>query len=483
MKKIIIILFIFNCLLGERGDIISTEMLSTRSLNNNQIYIDFEISETITDQFSLDPISYGYWLYKITYETIDINGNVHQATGSVCYPRVDWPLTPSQAYPMLSYQHGTVVERSSVTSESGIWLLPAFLSGSGYVYIEPDFLGLGDSEGMHPYQIKEPYGTAVVDLLRAVKEFSELNEDFAVNEQLFLVGYSEGGYATMATHQIIERDYVEEFNITASFPLAGAYSMSEIMVDVMLQFEPYGEPFYFPYVLFSYIDSYPQIGLIQDYLIPEYWSLEDMFDGYHSSVEINEFMPSIPMTIMYPDSVISFQDNYNHPLKVALRENDLWDWTPEAAMYIFHGLGDELVPYQNSQLAYNQFIENGSDNVYLELIPESYGGHQDVAPWALLGAFEFAQDIQEIDCLVQIDCFGVCGGNAIIDICGECNEGIELSCDMGDVNLDGEISVLDIIVGIDAIFYNNYYPLLDMNLDEMINIFDIILIIELILED
>ena len=468
--------------MSERGDLISSELMSTKSLGNNQIYVDSELTQTTTDQFSLDPVQYGYSMYKITYETIDIHGNTHEATGVVSYPRVDWPLSPSEAFPIISYQHGTVVERSSVTSVSGIWILPAFLSGSGYVYIEPDYLGLGDSEGMHPYQIKEPYGTCVVDLIRASKHFSENNSQFSINEQLFLVGYSEGGYATMAAHQIIERDYSDEFTITASFPMAGAYSMSEIMVDVMLSFQEYGEPFYFPYVLFSYVDSYPSIGLINDYVLEEYLFLEDMFDGYHSSADINDAMPSIPANIMIPDSVVSFQENYNHPLKEALRVNDLWNWLPEASMYIFHGIGDELVPYQNSVLAYNQFIENGAENVVLELMPETFGGHQDAAPWALLGAFEFAKDMQEIDCLVEFDCSGQCGGNAQIDICGVCNNGEELSCNLGDGNLDDEISILDIILCIDVIFDDLYNPLLDVNEDGAVNIFDVILIIELILE-
>ena len=60
-------------------------------------------------------------------------------------------------------------------------------------------------------------------------------------------------------------------------------------------------------------------------------------------------------------------------MKEALRENDLWDWTPQATMYIFHGIGDELVPYENSQLAYNQFIANGATDVHLELVPENFG--------------------------------------------------------------------------------------------------------------
>jgi len=162
----------------------------------------------------------------------------------------------------------------------------------------------------------------------------------------------------MAVHQIIERDYSDEFSITVSFPMAGAYSMSGIMTDLMLAFTPYGQPFYFPFVLIAYIDSYPSIGNAEEYLLPEYEFIIDMFDGYHSSAEINDAMPSIPITIMKPDSITSFEENNDHPLRVALRENDLWDWLPQAPMYLFHGLGDEIVPSENSQMAYDQFIAN-----------------------------------------------------------------------------------------------------------------------------
>ena len=482
MNKVYLILcfLITSIAFSARGDLISVELLGTRSVNNNQFYVDDELS-AISGQFSLNDVTYGYWLYKVTYETIDKDGNIHVATGSVAYPRVDWPDEPNESFPLISYQHGTVLERSSVTSENGIWILAAYLAGSGYVYVEPDYLGLGDSEGMHPYQIKEPYGTCVVDLLRAVKHYSEENYQFEVNDQLFLVGYSEGGYATMAAHQIIERDYDEEFNITASFPMAGAYSMSEIMVDVMLGMSEYGEPFYFPYVLFAYGDSYPEIGPVTDYLLPEYHELANMFDGYTSSTYVNEFMPSIPATIMYPDSVTSFQENYNHPLQVALRENDLWDWVPEAPMYIFHGLADELVPSSNAELAYNQFLENGATDVYLEYIPTSFGGHQDAAPWALLGAFQFAQELAVVDCLVDLDCSGECGGSAIIDDCGVCNGDSSTCGIVGDLNQDSIVNILDVVNLINTVLAWEYNSAGDMNNDGSNDIVDIVQLINLIL--
>ena len=126
-------------LFSARGDLISTEILATRNVNNTQTYIEDELAQIVTDMFSIEPAQYGYWLYKISYETIDIHGNTQIATGSVCYPRVDWPDDPDQAFPIMSYQHGTVVEKSDVTSVIGEWMLPAILTGSGYVYVEPDY--------------------------------------------------------------------------------------------------------------------------------------------------------------------------------------------------------------------------------------------------------------------------------------------------------------------------------------------------------
>ena len=455
-RKFIIILVSLSFLTADRGDIIEAQVVSTRDVNNSQVYINNELDALAGESFFDLTVEYGYWLYKIVYETIDFQGNPTQASGVVAYPRVDWPNIPNQAFPILSYQHGTVLEKSSVTSVSGVWILPALIAGYGYVYIEPDYLGLGISDGLHPYQIKEPYGSDVVDILRAVKEFSNQNDEFQINSQLFLMGYSEGGYATMATHQIIERDYVEEFNITASFPMAGAYSMSGVMTDIMLDYTSYGQPFYFPYVLFAYSDNYVStIGPAENYLLPEYASiLPPLFDGMHSGDDINSVIPNIPITIMKPDSITSFQYNMDHPLRVALRENDLYDWTPQATMHIIHGLADELVPYENAEIAYNQFIENGAEDVHLVPIPENLGGHQDAAPFALLGAFQVAEDMKTIN-------------------------------ELGDINEDGELNVLDIISITGVILegtdieYNLWAS--DINQDINIDIFDIILLINTIL--
>jgi hypothetical protein len=456
VSRILPIFFVLALSFPDRGDLISTQVVSTKDIDNNQLYIENELSVLASGDFFNLTVEYGYWMYNITYETIDKYGIPTQASGVIAYPRSDWPNEENQAYPILSYQHGTVIEKTAVTSSTGIWILPALIAGYGYVYLEPDYLGLGISEGLHPYQIKDPYASDVVDFLRAADHFSNQNDDFQINSQIFLSGYSEGGYATMAAHQIIERDYADEINITASFPMAGAYDMSGIMTDVMLDYTSYGQPYYFPYVLFSYADSYQNtIGPAENYLLSEYAStLADLFDGLHSADEINDIMPDIPITIMIPDSITTFEENENHPLRLALQENNLYDWTPQSTMHIIHGLADELVPFENSQLAYDTFIANGAEDVTLTPIPESFGGHQDAAPFALLGAFELSQELKIIN-------------------------------ELGDFNEDGALDILDVIGIVNYIIQteNNNYHLWasDINVDNNIDVLDIIYLINIIL--
>ena len=94
VNTVIILVFQTAFLFAARGDLISTEILATRNVVNTQTYIEEELAHIVTDMFSIDPAQYGYWMYKITYETIDIHGNPHVATGTISYPRVDWPDVP-----------------------------------------------------------------------------------------------------------------------------------------------------------------------------------------------------------------------------------------------------------------------------------------------------------------------------------------------------------------------------------------------------
>lgn len=249
---------------------------------------------------------------------------------------------------------------------------------------------------------------------------------------------------------------MDEFEIIASFPMAGAYDLSGVMTDLMLSDEPFGEPYYFPYVTLSAIEYY-QLGELSDFFT-EYYAelLPTLFDGEHAGWEINNYLPSVPKLILKPEVLEEFENNPNHPIREVLRENDLWDWCPESPMYIYHAMADEIVPVENSIVAYDHFIENGAENVVLELLPEYYGGHSEAALYCIYGGFVTIESLSELR-------------------------------EKGDPTDDAEISVLDVVLTV-SIILEQHLPndfefwAADYNSNNAINVADIVAIIDIILE-
>ena len=390
LKHIFFYILSTSVLVSFQGELISHEFIEEFEVNEVQTILNNEFGNLAPEAL------YDISMYKIIYNTIDPDGNEVIASGVIGYPK-----NLNHAFPMVSWQHGTEVRRESVSSNNGFNILSLWLSTRGYIFLEPDYLGLGESEILHPYCLKEPSAWTTIDLIRAAKTFFDNEQDYFYypiksNNDLILYGYSEGGYVTMSAHQTIENQNLNEFNLLASFPMAGPYDLSGIMVDLMLNFEPYGEPYYLPYVLVPYINYY-QLGTLNEYFLPEYAEMfEYLFNGEYSGSYINSIMPDIPIEVLLPSVIENFSNDQYHPLRLKLFENNLWDWSPIADTHIFHGLGDELIPHENSQLAYDRFIENGSENVFLYLAPEEFGGHSEVAQYCLISAYQICEEDYKI---------------------------------------------------------------------------------------
>ena len=171
------------------------------------------------------------------------------ATGAFCIPQSDCD------FPIASYQHGTVAAKTSVPSHFSAELnVGILLATTGYHLCLPDYIGLGDSPGLHPYVHSKSEATASVDMIKASKTYAE-QEGHAFNEQLLILGYSQGGHATMALHKEIEENDTG-LTLTASFPLSGPYDVSGVQTDVIVGNQPYPTPGYLPYILFAYNSVY-----------------------------------------------------------------------------------------------------------------------------------------------------------------------------------------------------------------------------------
>ena len=389
MLKKLLSIFCFALILSyERGELISYELLDSKTYNE----IFSELSGLIGGD-TVPLVQYGSSIYSITYSTIDPFGETTIASGSITIPDTDTYC------PILSFQHGTTLERDQVSSVYGYDIINTWIASAGFITVMPDFLGLGVSTLFHPYQIASPYGTDIVDMLRATKVLIQnINSNW--NGQLFLSGYSEGGYATMATQKALEQEYPYEFNITLSTPMAGAHSMSDVMYNLMMNAEPYGQPWYLPYCVFAYDYVYGIYNSPSEYLKPEYAELlPPLFDGYHSTSDVNNVMPNIPIEIFKDEVLSEIQNDENHPLRIELKNNDIDNWSPRTTTLLYHSNNDELVPVENSILAYNNFIDNGATDCNeqpgavpmncVQLINDNWGSHTSaVLPIFLSGIYE-----------------------------------------------------------------------------------------------
>lgn len=306
---------------------------------------------------------YPVQLYKLVYETIDPLGARTVASAAVAIPQ-----GVGKALPLFSFQHGTLTLTNDAPSGLDIFgeaAIGVVIATGGYAAVLPDYLGLGASPGLHPFHHARSEATACVDALRAARAWCA-SSSIPLNGQLFISGYSQGGHATMALQRELEAYHTNEFIITASAPAAGAYDLSGVTTDDILTGRPQPNPYYFAYLLAAYQSVYRIAPTFGDLLKPPYnTTLPPLLAGNSSDLQINAAMPANPVEILKPELLADFRTNQNHILRQALRDNDLYAWTPRRPMRMYHCAGDADVIIANSQVAYASFQSRGATQVQL----------------------------------------------------------------------------------------------------------------------
>jgi len=368
-----------------RGKLVSTELIGSFSIEQIDSII-FAINGAPPELTFLAK-EYPVDIYKVIYETIDAKGQPTIASGALSIPR---DIEVPNAW--VSYQHGTVIRKDNVPSRGSQEMLigAVYASASGVVVSQPDYLGLGDSPGRHPYVHGVSQATAAIDMMRAGQAICA-EKEITLNDKLMLFGYSQGGHATMALHKQLQENYADEFVVTASYPMAGPYDLSGYQAATFTDGLPYANKYYLPYLLLSYNEVYDLYDSPSDFLKSPYdQTLPPLFDGLNSGGTINQQIPNIPSDIIRDDLIENFKYNYNHPFRQALRDNDLWDWYPEAPVRLCHCTGDTQVFYENALVAYNSFLDKGKTDI--ELITPNDGDHEDcVLPCFLNGIGWFSE--------------------------------------------------------------------------------------------
>jgi predicted esterase len=319
------------------------------------------------------PITTSIKAYKIIYMTIDNDGNEIQASGLVLIPQKGSPFN------LITAQHGTQFLKSEAVSNLTAPYIEALAPAIfGYVIFMPDYLGFGVSTNMfHPYHYAKLTASAAIDMIRAGKKFLQSNNTLLTNK-LFLMGYSEGGYATMAILKEVQENYSSEFKVTAAAPGAGAFNLSGT-AKYLINSSNFDYPGYIPYVFLSYIKYYNlNIKLSDIFQEPYATRIPSLLDGTKNSGEITSNLTTDPTKLLTAQFILDYDGSGYQQLKSVISKNDNYNWKPLVPIRLFQGLLDRQVPYFNSQDALNAMKALGAN---VEFMPCTIGSqdHEESA--------------------------------------------------------------------------------------------------------
>lgn len=324
--------------------------------------------QEISSILNLPIVKSGVNYYKVDYTSKDAKGVKDTLSGLVAVPD-----NLSFTYPTLIYQHGTSNCKTCVPSRLGTdggdeGLIGVLLSSLGFVSVMPDYVGMGDGRGFQTYVHAATNSIATEDMLVAVREWTSKN-NISVNKQLFITGYSQGGYTSMAFHRYMQQKYGAS-SVTAAAHLSGPYSLSGVMRNLILGEEEYGHPAYVPNTIMGYNEVYEIYDNLSDFFKQEYVTdIQKYYDGQITLSDLNSRLAQLlkantGATIggrLIKDNIIAeIKSDPNHILNQILKDNDVYDWRPDSPTRIFYCKADDQVPYQNSIVARDTMLKNGA---------------------------------------------------------------------------------------------------------------------------
>jgi Prolyl oligopeptidase family len=167
-------------------------------------------------------------MYHIEYATVGGNNEATTASGALMVPS-GLGANCTGARPILLYAHGTTIDRAFTMTDlqnNETLLLAALFASHGYIVVAPNYAGYDTSTlPYHPYLIAEQQSDDMIDGLTAARTALTVASATLTTDsgQLFITGYSQGGYVAMATHRAMQ---AAGMVVSASAPMSGPYALA-----------------------------------------------------------------------------------------------------------------------------------------------------------------------------------------------------------------------------------------------------------------
>ncbi|MBN9020692.1 MAG: alpha/beta fold hydrolase, partial [Rhizobiales bacterium] len=295
------------------------------------------------------PARYPVRLYKVRYPSVVPQ---HDNKPTIASGLVAVPVSGETAMPVVSYQHGTVFDANYVPSRpdqsAETRIMVARFASQGYAVIAADYFGRGDSDLPDAYVVKGSAQEANYDMLIAAKSvLVALGIDPG---KLFLSGWSQGGWTTMA--------YLEKLE-GLGLPVTAA-AVASGPVDIALPFgrwlnnpQPVDAP-YLPAavaILLHADASYHQVpGLPESAIAPEYVGAARAF--YEGTMDFDTFFaqttPSL-QAFTRPEFQADIAASRG-AFWQRLDERQAYRWKYATPVRTWYGGADEVTPIMIGQL-------------------------------------------------------------------------------------------------------------------------------------
>lgn len=198
-------------------------------------------------------------VYKFSYATVGGEGEATDASGALMVPSGN-AVRCHGPRPVVLYTHGTAINHAedlaAVTDPEN----PAYgtatrvalvFAAHGYIAVAPNYAGYDLSTlRYHPYLNRTQQSRDAIASLAAGRELlRRLGGSTRDDGELFVTGYSQGGFVSMATLRALDRRGTPA---TAGAPMSGPYALLAMADEIYLGHPDFGGTAYLPLVVNSY---------------------------------------------------------------------------------------------------------------------------------------------------------------------------------------------------------------------------------------
>lgn len=283
-----------------------------------------------------------------TYSSMNLKtGEEITLSGKVLLPK---DRKPSRYIVVSHYTIG-----SNAEAPSNIFPLEGTLCNLGYAMIFPDYQGYGvDYEKIHPYLILDQTAYDVFQMYVAVSKYLMNTEYRPEHDDIYLMGFSQGGATTMAVQMLMEDVFGLASSIRQVFAGGGPYDVRETYNNFITT-NTVNIPPAVPYVIQGMVKGNDLDIDISNLLQP--WIYEKMDEWInskkYSTDQLRALMGTTRTSDILTEEGMDPTSDAVAELYKAMSENSIlsYSWVPQAPVYLFHSMNDDVVPFVNASKA------------------------------------------------------------------------------------------------------------------------------------